>query len=228
MSKRSYQQLPPNILPVQIGNKTRLTSKNLAPSIQVYGERLITISDMEYRLWLPQRSKLSAMIEKDMLIPIKKNSKILYLGAASGTTASHISDIIEEGRLFAVDISPRAMQQLINLSKMRNNMVPILADATRPISYKAVVESVDIIYQDVAHPDQAKIALANAKEFLKDDGFLIMQIKARSIDSTLSPSQVYKMQLKKLEDEFTILGKQILKPFHKDHLALIAKWRNSH
>ena len=228
MSKRSYQQLPPNILPVQIGNKTRITTKNLTPSIRVYGERLITISDIEYRLWLPQRSKLSAMIEKDMLIPIKKNSKILYLGAASGTTASHISDIIEEGRLFAVDISPRAMQQLINLSKMRNNMVPILADASRPISYKAVVESVDVIYQDVAHPDQAKIALANAKEFLKDDGFLIMQIKARSIDSTLSPSRVYKMQLKKLEDEFTILSKQILKPFHKDHLALIAKWHKSH
>jgi fibrillarin-like pre-rRNA processing protein len=107
-------------------------------------------------------------------------------------------------------------------------MVPILADATRPISYKAVVESVDVIYQDVAHADQAKIALVNAKEFLKDDGFVIMQIKARSIDSTLNPSLVYKMQLNKLENEFTILNKQILKPFYKDHLALIAEWRKSH
>ncbi len=228
MTKRSYQHLPHNILPVQIGNKTRLTTKNLTPTLQVYGERLVTINGIEHRLWLPRRSKLSAMIEKDMSIPIKKNSNILYLGAASGTTASHISDIIEEGRVFAVDISPRAVQELIKLSKVRSNMVPILADATRPISYKAVVESVDVIYQDVAHPDQAKIALANAKEFLKDDGFVIMQIKARSIDSTLNPSLVYKRQLEELENEFTILSKQILKPFYKDHLALIAKWRKSH
>ena len=223
MSDNLYKILPANVRTVKYLNQIRLATKNLTPHIRVYSERLITIDGIEYRLWSPHRSKLSAMIEKGMSIPLKEDSRILYLGAASGTTVSHVSDIVDNGRVFAVEFSPRAVHDLLDVSRQRRNMVPIFADAARPELYKAIAGSVDVIYQDVAQPNQAEIALANAREFLIPEGYLIMSIKARSINSAISPKKVYENELTKLETEFEVLDKKVLKPFHQDHLALIAR-----
>lgn len=213
----------PNVLFIEEEGKTRLVTKNLTPNIQVYGEKLITVDGIEYRLWSHHRSKLAGMIEKGMNIPLKEDSRVIYLGAASGTTASHISDIVEKGRVFAVEFSPRIMRDLIDLCSQRSNMVPVFADAGQPGSYKAIASSVDVIYQDVAQPNQAEIALVNAREFLRPGGYLVMVIKARSVDSTVNPKRVYEQELHKLDKEFNLLDKKVVRPYHPDHLAVIAQ-----
>lgn len=223
MQKEPDTRLPANVRFIEAGDRARLATKNLTPNFQVYGERLIDINGTEYRLWSPRRSKLAAMIEKDMTVPIKSDSQVLYLGGATGTTASHVSDIADEGRVFVVEFSPRSMHNLIEVCALRKNMVPILADAKHPASYRAIVDAVDVIYQDVAQPDQAEIALTNGRFFLKPAGHLIMVIKARSIDSTADPKKVFEQEIGKLEKDFQIMEKKLLKPFHSDHLAIVAR-----
>jgi fibrillarin-like pre-rRNA processing protein len=223
MPVKLVKTLIPNVLYIEEGGKTGLVTKNLVPEIQIYGEKLILVDGIEYRLWSHHRSKLAGMIEKGMNIPLKEDYRVLYLGAASGTTASHVSDIVEKGRVFAVEFSPRIMRGLIDLCSQRSNMVPVFADAGKPGSYKAIAGSIDLIYQDVAQPNQAEIALVNAREFLKDGGYLVMVIKARSVDSTVNPKIVYEQELDKLNTEFNLLDKKVLRPYHPDHLAVIAQ-----
>ena len=201
----------------------RLITKNLVPGIRVYDEKTINIEKEEYRIWDPFRSKLAALVLKGSPISLKKNNSVLYLGAANGTTVSHVSDIVSDGTVFAVEFSPRAMKDLINVSTQRMNLVPILADAANPKSYQNMVPEVDVIYQDVAQKDQAMIAIRNARMYLKKEGILVLMIKARSIDSTRDPKDVTAMEVKKLEGNFKVLELVNLEPFHSDHFAVVAQ-----
>ena len=46
-------------------------------------------------MWNPFRSKLAASIVGGIeAIYMKPGSKVLYLGAASGTTVSHVADLV--------------------------------------------------------------------------------------------------------------------------------------
>ncbi len=210
-----------------IKDKKQLATKNLDPGKTVYGEKLITVEGFEYRTWDPRRSKLGAMVLKKFNIPLKEDSKVLYLGAASGTTVSHVSDIVSEGAVYAVEFAPRSMRDLIGLASRRKNIHPILADAGKPDSYSHLVEPVDLIFQDVAQPNQAEIAARNAVRFLKRDGYLLLSIKARSIDTVAKPKEVFKAEVKKLEQafepRFEILNAKDLMPYHEDHLGVLAK-----
>ena len=201
----------------------RIITKNLAPGIRVYDEKLINIENEEYRTWNPFRSKLAALVIKGSSILIKKNYNVLYLGAANGTTASHVSDIVADGTVFAVEFSPRAMKDLIDVASSRMNLVPILSDAANPDSYQNMVPGVDVIYQDVAQRDQAGIAIRNAELYLKKDGILVLIIKARSIDSTRDPGDVAHMEVRKLERIFKVKEIVNLEPFHRDHFAAVAQ-----
>ncbi|MGP8319245.1 MAG: fibrillarin-like rRNA/tRNA 2'-O-methyltransferase [Methanosarcinaceae archaeon] len=206
----------------------QLATKNLVPGASVYGEILIEINGCEYRIWNPKRSKLAAMVIKKFSVPIAQDSKVLYLGAASGTTVSHVSDIVQNGIVYAVEFSPRTMRDLIGLCDLRPNIVPILADANRPQSYAHIVEEVDIIYQDVAQPNQSEIATVNAKRFLKKDGHLLLSIKARSIDTVANPKKVFKEEVRKLAHDFDVLDRRELVPFHDDHLGILACMKNNY
>jgi Fibrillarin-like rRNA methylase len=210
-----------------IKDKKQLATKNLDPGKTVYGEKLITVEGVEYRTWDPRRSKLGAMVLKKFNTPLKNDSKVLYLGAASGTTVSHVSDIVSEGAVYAVEFAPRSMRDLIGLASRRKNIHPILADAGKPDSYSHLVEPVDLIFQDVAQPNQAEIAARNAVRFLKRDGYLLLSIKARSIDTVAKPKEVFKAEVKKLEQafepRFEILNAKDLMPYHEDHLGVLAK-----
>lgn len=212
-----------------IKDKKQLATRNLDPGETVYGEKLIPVEGVEYRTWDPRRSKLGAMILKKFNIPIKEDSKVLYLGAASGTTVSHVSDIVSEGTVYAVEFAPRSMRDLIGLASRRKNVYPILADARNPDSYFHLVEPVDLIFQDVAQPNQAEIAARNAIRFLKKDGHLLLSIKARSIDTVANPREVFKEEVKKLEQAFKpgfeILNAKDLMPYHEDHLGVLAKFK---
>jgi fibrillarin-like pre-rRNA processing protein len=206
----------------------RLASENLTPGRNVYGERLVRHEKVEYRIWDPYRSKLAAAILKGLRsLPIKVGDKVLYLGAASGTTASHVSDIVgEKGYVFCVEFAQRSIKELIdNVCRFRDNMSPILADARLPAKYASLVSRVDAIYCDVAQPEQARILVNNAEVFLKKGGWMMFAVKARSIDVTKEPAEIYKREMGVLEENGFKISEVIhLEPFDKAHTMIIAQY----
>lgn len=206
-------------------DKRRLYTKNLTPGKTVYSEKLVKEKDNEYRHFDPFKSKLAAAILKGSPnIFIRKNNVILYLGAASGTTASHISDIVgKDGFIFALDFAPRVIRDLIFVAYERKNITPILADANMPLTYSDKVSSVDVIYQDIAQRNQADIFLKNIELFLKKDGYALIAVKARSIDISRQPKKIFAEIKRKLEEKLVIIDYRTLEPFQKDHCFFICK-----
>ncbi len=207
------------------GKRRQLYTINLVPGKHVYGERLIKEKDDEYREWDASKSKLAASILKGSPnIGIRKNDVVLYLGSASGTTVSHVSDIIgNEGLIFAVDIAPRVMRDLIFLSYQRKNIVPILADSNKVDKLKERISAADVLYQDVAQKNQLDIFIKNVNLFLKNDGYALLALKARSIDVTKQPRQIFREVKEQLEKNMTIIDYRELDPFQKDHAMFICK-----
>ncbi|ACS89858.1 MULTISPECIES: fibrillarin-like rRNA/tRNA 2'-O-methyltransferase [Thermococcus] len=203
----------------------RIATKNLVPGQKVYGERIVKWKGEEYRIWNPNRSKLAAAILNDLKnFPIKPGTTVLYLGIASGTTASHVSDIIGwEGKIFGIEFSPRVLRELVPLVEERRNIVPILGDATKPEEYRALVTKVDVIFEDVAQPTQAKILIDNAKAYLKSGGYGMISIKSRSIDVTKEPEEVFREVEKELSEYFEVVERISLEPYEKDHALIVVR-----
>lgn len=203
----------------------KIATKNLVPGQRVYGERVVKFEGEEYRIWNPTRSKLGAAILNGLKnFPIKPGSTVLYLGVASGTTASHVSDIVGwEGKVFGVEFSPRVLRELVPLVEERRNIVPILGDATKPEGYRALVPKVDVIFEDVAQPTQAKILIDNAKVYLKSGGYGMISVKSRSIDVTKEPEQVFKEVEKELSTYFEVVERFLLEPYEKDHALFVVR-----
>ena len=201
-----------------------IATKNLNPGTSVYGEELIK-DDAEYRIWNPRRSKLSAALLNGLKnLELEESSKVLYLGASTGTTVSHISDIVINGRIYAVEFSPTTAKKLVQLSRQRLNIAPILGDATKPKGYLNIAEKVDLVYCDVAQPTQSELFMKNMNMFSKDDGVGLLMIKARSIDVVQKPKKIFKEQEKKLKEKgFKIIEKVKLEPYEKDHIALLVE-----
>ncbi len=208
-------------------DKRRLLTKNLTPGKTVYDESLIIQDGVEYREWNPRKSKLAALILKGCSdIKIRKDDIILYLGSASGTTVSHVSDIIGKyGFIFALDFAPRVVRDLVFVSEDRKNIAPILADANKPETYIGRVSQVDIIYQDIAQKDQLIIFLKNIDLFLKKGGFALLAVKARSIDVTKHPKEIFMKVRKQLEQQqnLIIVDYKTLEPFQLDHCMFVVK-----
>ena len=202
-----------------------LYTKNLTPGKTVYDEKLVQSGKSEYREWNPGRSKLAAAILKGIKeTGIKHDNTVLYLGAAYGTTPSHVSDIVgENGFVFALDFAPRVMRELVFLCEERKNMAPLFFDAKKPEEYKDKILEVDIIYQDIAQRDQAGIFLKNIDLFLKKDGYALLVVKARSIDVTAYPKNVFQQVRKELEKHLKIIDFKVLEPFEKDHCMFVCK-----
>lgn len=203
----------------------RLFTQNLkgCKGIKVYNEKLITYKNKEFRSWTPYRSKLSAAILNGLKdINITSDSQILYLGAATGTTVSHISDIAKDGTVYAVESSPVAVKKLLQLSKKRQNVIPILSDANHPDRYSTIVPTVDIVYQDISQRNQPEIFIRNVMRYLKKNGQGIIMIKARSIDISMKPKQVYKLVIKDLEEHgLNIINLIDISRYEKDHTAIV-------
>lgn len=208
----------------------------MAPGKAVYGEKRVSadiagskVSDKkEFRVWNPYRSKLGASIVNGVKsIYMKPGSKVLYLGAASGTTVSHVSDIVgSEGSVFAVEFAKRPARQLVRMAQDRGNVVPILADARLPNQYRLMVPMVDVIFSDVAQPDQTEIVMKNAHHFLKEGGQVLIAIKASCVDSLAKPEDVFEAEIGKLEKEgWSPLEKITLEPYQRNHTMITAKFR---
>ncbi len=206
----------------------RLATRNLAPGRNVYGERLIRFEGAEYRAWDAFRSKLAAAILKNLQrIPIKPGHSVLYLGAASGTTASHVSDIVGEGgHVYCVEFASRSLRELVNnVCAYRLNMSPFLEDARFPEKYAMFISGkVDDVYCDIAQPEQAKVLADNADYFLKGSGWVMLAVKAQSIDVTKEPSEVYKREVQVLRNRgFAIEAIVHLEPYDKAHAMIVAQ-----
>ena len=199
-----------------------LYTENLVPGRSVYAERLVRWEGMEYRQWDPRRSKLAALLMKGWkILPLGRGSQVLYLGAASGTTASHVSDLCPEGTVYAVEVSRRAFQKLLDLAEVRHNVLPILADASKPDGYAGTLSPVDFLYQDVAQRDQVEILRKNLR-FLSQHGSGILMVKARSIDVSRDPAEVYKAVGRGLRRAgLHPLVTVPLEPYEKDHAAIV-------
>ncbi|CAM5175690.1 unnamed protein product [Eretmochelys imbricata] len=214
------------------GKEDALVTKNLVPGESVYGEKRISVEDgelkVEYRAWNPFRSKLAAAILGGIdQIHIKPGAKVLYLGAASGTTVSHVSDIVgPEGLVYAVEFSHRSGRDLINVAKKRTNIIPVIEDARHPHKYRMLIGMVDVIFADVAQPDQSRIVALNAHNFLKNGGHFVISIKANCIDSTAAPEAVFASEVKKMQQENMKPQEQLtLEPYERDHAVVVGIYR---
>ena len=225
------------------GKEDYLLTKNLTPGESVYGEKRVSIetpappsaptngatldlpaTKVEYRVWNPFRSKLAAGILGGLDdIFIKPGAKVLYLGAASGTSVSHVADIVgPQGIVFAVEFSHRSGRDLINMATHRTNVIPIIEDARHPLRYRMLVSMVDVIFADVAQPDQARIVGLNSHLYLKVGGGVVVSIKANCIDSTAAPEAVFAREVQKMKEERIKPIEQLtLEPFERGELWCI-------
>ena len=204
----------------------RFYTKNLAPGRMVYGEKIIRLGNNEFREWDPRRSKLSAALHKSISqLGIKPGDVVLYLGSGTGTTVSHVSDLVgKEGFVFAIDVAPVAMRSLVFVADERPNIAPMLFDAHKPLTYASMLCEIDVIFQDIAQKDQVDIFLKNIKLFLKPGGFAILSLKARSVDVTMQPSVLFKKIRADLERSLTVSDYRILDPLEADHCLYVCKY----
>lgn len=210
---------------VQVEGEKKLATQNLVPGNQVYNEKLVQHKGSEYRIWNPFRSKLAAAIMNDLKnFPFNQKSDVLYLGVSTGTTISHISDIVNQGgTIFGIEHASRVARDFLDrVATHRKNIVPIIQDARRPEEFFSVYKKVDIVYVDIAQPDQTNIAIENCRLYLKSGGYLFLVIKTRSIDVVKDPKMVIKDEIKKLETLFEIKQTIDLHPYDKDHAMVIA------
>ena len=209
-----------------IDGEKHLATLNLVVGNNVYGEKVVKYKKDQYRIWDPFRSKLAGALKKGLRkLPITNGTKVLYLGASTGTTVSHISDIIGfSGIVFAVEPAVRVARELIeNVASKRRNVVPIVEDARKPQSYFSVFGKVDVVYCDIAQPDQTDIAIGNCRVYLKPRGAMLIIIKTRSIDVTMEPKAVIAQEAKRLEENGFQIDQIInLDPFDKDHGIIYA------
>lgn len=217
----------PGVYTINDKDRTSLGTESLTPGVSVYGEKMVIHDNKEYRIWSARRSKLSAAIRNGLSeMPIQPGSKILYLGAASGTTVSHCSDIVgAKGMVYAVEFAERTARELIHLAASRSNIVPIVEDARHPTRYTSLVAGpIEVVYQDVAQPNQATILHENIKTFCSFGAWGMLAIKARSIDSASDLDEIYTKEIATLDN----LGLQIvdnidLSPLEKDHRFIVCR-----
>jgi len=210
---------------IQVEGEKKIATQNLVPGNQVYNEKLVQSKGVEYRVWNPFRSKLAAAIINGLKdFPFNQKSDVLYLGVSTGTTISHISDIVSQGgTIFGIEHASRVARDFLDrVESHRKNIVPIIQDARRPEEFFSVYKKVDIVYVDIAQPEQTNIAIENCRLYLKSGGYLFLVIKTRSIDVVKDPKRVIKDEIKKLDTLFEIKQTIDLHPYDKDHAMVIA------
>jgi fibrillarin-like pre-rRNA processing protein len=214
-----------NVLVMGRGGREEVFTKNLVPGNRTYGEDLIKIEGTEFRAWDPFRSKFAGAILKGLPPDvIRLGDKVLYLGTSTGTTPSHVSDIVgPKGLLIGVEFAPRVGREFLEkVARVRKNVVPYIADA-RETERFASFGKIDVIYCDIAQQDQTEIAIANCRKNLKKGGRLLLIVKSRSIDVLKEPRDVFRQEGQKLGMAgFSVERIIELSPFDKDHAMISA------
>lgn len=100
----------------------------------------------------------------------------------------------------------------------------IVEDARHPTKYRMLLSMVDVIFADVAQPDQARIVSINAEHFLKNGGHAVISIKANCVDSTIPAEQVFAHEVQWLrENKFKPLEQITLEPYER---VSVSKFEN--
>lgn len=205
--------LPEGVTRREVDGRERLCTRGPP----VYGEP----TDGDWRVWDASRSKLGAMLELGVDTGLTGGESVLYLGAANGTTVSHVTDFA--GPTYAVEFAARPVRDLLAAAEPRPNLFPLLKDARKPNTYAHIVESdLDVLVQDVATRGQAAVANRNAT-FLAADGLLLLAVKARSEDVAEEPEAVFDEVRAELSKRYELLEETRLDRFHTDHLGIVAK-----
>ncbi len=208
--------------------KKGIYTKNATPGFKVYDEENKFFDNKEYRFWNPFKSKISAALMKGLKLNFKNFNNILYLGAASGTTVSHISDIIfndKNKKIFAVEFSRETYIDLFFLSKKRNNIIPFFEDAFKTKNYFKYIPKIDFLFMDIAQKNQVEILKKNTV-FLNENSIILFALKAKSVDVSKSNKQIYIEVKKSLEETFIILQELNLEPYEKDHKIYLLKLKS--
>ena len=203
-----------------------LYTENATPGEKVYGEGLYDENGKEFRAWHGNRSKAAAAVLNGIDLGMESSDEVLYLGASTGTTVSHFSDILSEGFIYAVEYSDTVIRDLVKLAEKRENIAPILGDARNPEDYAEIVQSkVDVVFQDISQSDQPEIFLKNAEKYLKKGGIGLFAIKAHSISTSRDEEGVFKEVKDKISGKFEIVDEARLEPYEKNHLFLKMRYR---
>ncbi len=225
--KNSFKNIKNNIF-LEADNviitKKGVFTKNLTPNVKVYDEETKFFDNIEYRFWNPYKSKISAGLMKGLKLNLKKDKvkNVLYLGAASGTTISHLSDILTDSFIFSVEFSRNPFIDLFLLSKKRKNIIPFFEDAFKTHSYFKFIPKIDFLFMDIAQKNQVEILEKNLF-FVDKNTQIVLALKAKSIDVTKKNKEIYFEVRKKLEKNFKILQELNLEPYEKDHKIYLLK-----
>jgi len=168
-----------------------LWTRNAVRGVSVRGERRKKDGRVEWRQWIPSKSKVAAALlrtnfDATDLLP-EPGATCLYLGASYGGTVSFVHDLVcgsnnhLEGQIIAVEIAPRAMRELAALASQRPGLVPVLGDARLPHTVSPYIRGkADWIHQDLSMADQAETFVKMAGAFLKPGGTGLLSLKAAS------------------------------------------------
>lgn len=189
---------------------------------EVYGERTAPLRGGTLRRWDAGRSKLAAALLRGFEGPIPgAGERWLYLGAASGTTASHVADLVgSDGLVFAIEKSLRPTVRLLRLAERYPNLRPILADARRPDEYAGDLAICDGVYVDIAQPDQIDIAMSNARRYLRRDGALLLALKTASMGRQRDAAGHLAAAQARLGELLDLERPVPLEPFHRRHYLI--------
>jgi fibrillarin-like pre-rRNA processing protein len=210
----------PRLARVQFLDRTELFTETVGDPPPVYGERWAVSGAKAFRSFEPGRSKLSAGLVHDWSGPLPiGGERWLYLGAASGTTASHIADLVgPSGRVYALERSPRPFARLLSLAERWPNILPILGDAREPRSYSGLVPPVDGVYGDIAQPDQVEIIRRNAELFVRREGdAVVLALKTSSMGRERESTGHLAVAERELAPYLQLSPSVRLDPFHKAH-----------
>ena len=189
-----------------------------------FGERVAKLKEGKFRQVDPERSKLFAGIAKGISqIGFKEDSSVLYLGASHGYTVSFLLDMLTQGEIYALDFAPRTTRDLIFIAQERENVAPLMADANQPATYKELVPEVDVVFMDIAQKNQVEIFQKNVDLFLKPGGFGLLALKARSVDVTKKPKDIFKQVRSELDKLYAVVDYRELDPYEKDHALFVVK-----
>ena len=208
------------------GERSTWWTESLAGEASIYGERSLARREGRFRGIEPGRSKLGAALVRGLNDPLPRpGERWLYLGAASGTTASHVADLVgPSGAVYAVEMSVRPFLRLLRTAEAYPNLAPILADARVWEAYSGLVPSVDGLYADIAQPDQVAILRENASEFLRRGGSVLFALKTASMGRERSPEEHLALAVRELRGEFTLAPPLRLDPFHRQHYFLAGRF----
>lgn len=217
----------PRLFQSRHGDRDELWTESVGDLPPVYGERWTDVGNRRLRHFDPSRSKLAAALVRgwtgDLPAP---GERWLYLGAASGTTASHVADLVgPDGRVYALERSVRPFSRLLTLAERWPNLRPMLGDAREPREYGTLVPPVDGLYADIAQPDQLAIVLANAELLFSGDGArLLVALKTPSMGRSRSASAHRDASEIELSDRVAMVPSVSLEPFHRGHYMVGGRW----